>query len=125
MNRAAELIKKAGNTPKLPTNEGAIAGHLRKVRALKDAGNSKADAHAQSKKMGTPPAYVDMVYNQKKEATYSDTGWQKPEVKKDQSGNVIKTKNVAKTLAKSGLRRTKDLEAAQKAKYLTFSKVKK
>jgi hypothetical protein len=59
------------------------------------------------------------------EATYSDTGWQKPEVKKDQSGNVIKTKNVAKTLAKSGLRRTKDLEAAQKAKYLTFSKVKK
>jgi hypothetical protein len=125
MGRAAELIKKAGNTPKLPTNEGAIAGHLRKVRALKDAGNSKADAHAQSKKMGTPAAYVDMVYNQKKEATYSDTGWQKPEVKKDQSGNVIKTKNVAKTLAKSGLRRTKDLEAAQKAKYLTFSKVKK
>jgi hypothetical protein len=184
MGRAAELIKKAGNTPKLPTNEGAIAGHLRKVRALKDAGNSKADAHAQSKKMGTPAAYVDMVYNQKKdkivdskkfdvykkhmkthnldeptvrmahdnpdhgeskrmmknpkyskglelykasmkEATYSDTGWQKPEVKKDQSGNAIKDKNVAKTLAKSGLRRTKDLEAAQKAKYLTFSKVKK
>jgi hypothetical protein len=125
MGRAAELIKKAGNTPKLPTNEGAIAGHLRKVRALKDAGNSKADAHAQSKKMGTPAAYVDMVYNQKKEATYSDTDWQKPEVKKDQSGNVIKDKNVAKTLAKSGLRKTKDLEAAQKAKYLTFSKVKK
>ena len=125
MGRAAELIKKAGNTPKLPTNEGAIAGHLRKVRALKDAGNSKADAHAQSKKMGTPAAYVDMVYNQKKEATYSDTGWQKPEVKKDQSGNVIKTKNVAKTLAKSGLRRTKDLEAAQKAKEFTFSRVKK
>jgi hypothetical protein len=184
MGRAAELIKKAGNTPVRPTTEGAVAGHLRKVRALKDAGNSKADAHAQSKKMGTPAAYVDMVYNQKKdkivdskkfdvykkhmkthnldeptvrmahdnpdhgeskrmmknpkyskglelykasmkEATYSDTGWQKPEVKKDQSGNVIKTKNVAKTLAKSGLRRTKDLEAAQKAKYLTFSKVKK
>jgi hypothetical protein len=59
------------------------------------------------------------------EATYSDTGWQKPEVKKDQSGNVIKTKNVAKTLAKSGLRRTKDLEAAQKAKEFTFSRVKK
>jgi hypothetical protein len=77
MNTAATLIKKAGNTPKLP------------------------------------------------EATYSDTGWQKPEVKKDQSGNVIKTKNVAKTLAKSGLRRTKDLEAAQKAKEFTFSRVKK
>ena len=70
MNTAATLIKKAGNTPKLPTNEGAIAGHLRKVRALKDAGNSKVDAHAQSKKMGTPAAYVDMVYNQKKEANY-------------------------------------------------------
>ena len=77
MNTAATLIKKAGNTPKLP------------------------------------------------EATYSDTGWQKPKVKKDQSGNVIKTKNVAKTLAKSGLRKTKDLEAAQKAKEFTFSRVKK
>jgi hypothetical protein len=77
MNTAATLIKKAGNTPKLP------------------------------------------------EATYSDTGWQKPKVKKDQSGNVIKDKNVAKTLAKSGLRRTKDLEAAQKAKEFTFSRVKK
>jgi hypothetical protein len=77
MNTAAALIKKAGNTPKLP------------------------------------------------EATYSDTGWQKPKVKKDQSGNVIKDKNVAKTLAKSGLRKTKDLEAAQKAKEFTFSRVKK
>jgi hypothetical protein len=77
MNTAATLIKKAGNTPKLP------------------------------------------------EATYSDTGWQKPKVKKDQSGNVIKDKNVAKTLAKSGLRKTKDLEAAQKAKEFTFSRVKK
>ena len=43
------------------------------------------------------------------EATYSDTGWQKPEVKKDKFGNVIKTKNIAKTLAKSGLRQTKDM----------------
>jgi hypothetical protein len=84
--------------------------------------------HGESKRMMKNPKYskgLELYKASMKEATYSDTGWQKPEVKKDQSGNVIKTKNVAKTLAKSGLRRTKDLEAAQKAKYLTFSKVKK
>ena len=44
-----------------------------------------------------------------REATYSDTGWQKPEVKKDKFGNVIKDKNVAKNLAKSAMKSFKDI----------------
>ena len=43
------------------------------------------------------------------EAKYSDTGWQKPEVKKDKFGNVIKDKNVAKNLAKSAMKSFKDI----------------
>ena len=44
-----------------------------------------------------------------REATYSDTGWKKPEVKKDKFGNVIKDKNVAKNLAKSAMKSFKDI----------------
>jgi len=40
------------------------------------------------------------------EATYSDTGWQKPSVKKDKFGNVIKTKNIAKSLAKAAAKQS-------------------
>ena len=43
------------------------------------------------------------------EAKYSDTGWKKPEVKKDKFGNVIKDKNVAKNLAKSAMKSFKDI----------------
>jgi hypothetical protein len=140
MNTAAALIKKAGNTPKLPTNEAVSdddfvhinkAGSFHNPKKDKIVGYSKAPKNQNSAPVIKQGANTAIRVSQAKkhgytvEATYSDTGWQKPEVKKDQSGNVIKTKNVAKTLAKSGLRRTKDLEAAQKAKYLTFSKVKK
>ena len=41
-----------------------------------------------------------------REATYSDTGWQKPSVKKDKFGNVIKTKNIAKSLAKAAAKQS-------------------
>jgi hypothetical protein len=137
MNTAAALIKKAGNTPKLPTNEAVDSKkfdvykkHMKTHNLDEPTVRMAHDNpdHGESKRMMKNPKYskgLELYKASMKEATYSDTGWQKPEVKKDQSGNVIKTKNVAKTLAKSGLRRTKDLEAAQKAKYLTFSKVKK
>ena len=66
-----------------------------------------------TKKMNTAATLIKKAGNTpvspRTEATYSDTGWQKPEVKKDKFGNVIKTKNIAKTLAKSGLRQTKDM----------------
>ena len=81
-----------------------------RVKGLnRSADKMSEDTQIDEISMGTPAAHVDMVYNQKKEATYSDTGWRKPEVKKDRFGNVIKDKNVAKTLAKSGLRQTKDM----------------
>jgi hypothetical protein len=140
MNTAATLIKKAGNTPVSPRTEAVSdddfvhinkAGSFHNPKKDKIVGYSKAPKNQNSAPVIKQGANTAIRVSQAKkhgytvEATYSDTGWQKPEVKKDQSGNVIKTKNVAKTLAKSGLRRTKDLEAAQKAKYLTFSKVKK
>ena len=71
-----------------------------------------------TKKMNTAATLIKKAGNTpvspRTEATYSDTGWQKPEVKKDKFGNVIKTKNVAKTLAKSGLRQTKDMADSKK-----------
>ena len=35
-----------------------------------------------------------------------DSGWRKPEVKKDKFGNIIKTKNVAKSLAKASAKKS-------------------
>ena len=71
-----------------------------------------------TKRMNTAATLIKKAGNTpvspRTEATYSDTDWQKPEVKKDKFGNVIKTKNVAKTLAKSGLRQTKDMAASKK-----------
>ena len=45
-----------------------------------------------------------------REATYSDTGWQKPSVKKDKFGNVIKTKNIAKSLAKAAAKQSASMQ---------------
>ena len=47
-----------------------------------------------------------MQQSETNETTYSDTGWQTPSVKKDKFGNVIKTKNIAKSLAKSAAKQS-------------------
>jgi len=38
-----------------------------------------------------------------------DSGWRKPEVKKDKFGNIIKTKNVAKSLAKASAKKSAEM----------------
>ena len=68
--------------------------------------------HGESKRMMKNPKYskgLELYKASMKEATYSDTGWKKPEVKKDKFGNVIKDKNVAKNLAKSAMKSFKDI----------------
>ena len=65
--------------------------------------------HGESKRMMKNPKYskgLELYKASMKEATYSDTGWQKPSVKKDKFGNVIKTKNIAKSLAKAAAKQS-------------------
>ena len=43
------------------------------------------------------------------ESWKKDSGWHKPEVKKDRYGNIIKTKNVAKSMAKAAAKKTAEM----------------
>ena len=62
-NMAKRLAKQAKKTMEEETmDEGALAGHYRAIRAMKDAGKSEEEAHKVAKQRGAHPNTVKDVY---------------------------------------------------------------
>jgi hypothetical protein len=70
--------------------------------------NKLSALHQKAKDMHATMAgeYEDDDEEEMEEAWKQDSGWKKPAVHKDKYGNVIKTKNVAKSLAKSAAKQS-------------------
>ena len=73
------------------------------------AGSNTADDKIKGKYVKVP-ATVKKEEAELEEAKMGDSGWKKSEVHKDAQGNVIKTKNVAKHLAKKGAAQASSLK---------------
>jgi hypothetical protein len=121
MNTAAALIKKAGNTPKLPTNEAVDSKkfdvykkHMKTHNLDEPTVRMAHDNpdHGESKRMMKNPKYskgLELYKASMKEATHSDSGWQKPD-----TSQTAKPENRAKKLAKAGMKSFKNFKADSK-----------